>query len=280
MTAALPATTRTPATSSPLAIERWPWLRGVMGALGLALLGDAVVLMGYGMFNVGVLVPLAVGAALLLIVALRGRVAGAVAHSVGWRRMWRLGWAALILWLASLGLLWGLIADQVNAAADAGSVDAIIVLGSSTRDGQPSATLARRLDAAAQIARTRPDALVVTSGGVDFGERESEGRVMANYLQEVHGLPGDRVLAEEKSTSTALNLQYSQDMLANRGVARDARVAIVTSDFHTLRARWIARKSGLVNITTVGASTPLSIRFNAWLREYFAVASSWLLGEF
>jgi uncharacterized SAM-binding protein YcdF (DUF218 family) len=56
-------------------------------------------------------------------------------------------------------------------------------------------------------------------------------------------------------------------------------VAVVTSDFHTLRAQRIARKVGYTRTISVPAPTPLYIRYNAWLREYFATASSWLLRE-
>jgi uncharacterized SAM-binding protein YcdF (DUF218 family) len=56
-------------------------------------------------------------------------------------------------------------------------------------------------------------------------------------------------------------------------------VAVVTSDFHTLRAQRIARKMGYTRAVPVAAPTPLYIRYNAWLREYFAMASSWVLRE-
>ena len=56
-------------------------------------------------------------------------------------------------------------------------------------------------------------------------------------------------------------------------------VVVVTSDFHTLRAQAIARRQGWQQVQAVGAPTPLYLRYNAWLREYFALASSRLLGE-
>jgi hypothetical protein len=46
-----------------------------------------------------------------------------------------------------------------------------------------------------------------------------------------------------------------------------------------VRAQRIARKVGYAQVLPVAAPTPLYIRYNAWLREYFAFASSWLLGE-
>lgn len=247
---------------------------------GLVLLADALVLMAHGMFNLGVTLPAALGLLFVVSSSCHARIARAMRRNARLRWFWRLGWGAFGLWLASLLALWAQLLVHSQQPADLSPLQAIVVLGSATRDGQPSPTLALRLDKAAQLAAQHPQALVVTSGGVDFGEQESEGAVMARYLRQRHGLAAGRLVLEERSTSTELNLAWSQPLLRERGVAADAPIAIVTSDFHTLRAGWIARRNGYGQAITVGAPTPLSIRPNAWLREYFAVLSGWVLGEF
>lgn len=256
------------------------WLRVLCGFMGALLLGNALILMLYGMFNVGVLLPATLGLALLCLVFYRQKISRLLNGSGKLRGLWGVGWTVFALWFASLLAFWLYIAQHTRSDTVERPIDALIVLGSATHDGQPSLTLAHRLDVAAALAHQHPAALVVTSGGVDFGERESEGRVMARYLTQRHGMDPARVIMEEHSTSTALNLSLSQLLLSARGLPTNASVSIVTSDFHTLRAKWIADKAGLRNVETVGAPTPLSIRFNAWLREYFAVLSSWALGEF
>lgn len=268
------STNHSPSILQPL------WLRVLCGVIGALLLGDAVVLMGYGMFNVGILVPAVIGAVLLAMLIWRKRLSEMLARHSTLRKIWRWGWILFALWLISLLVFWLRIAEQMHAEKTQQPVDAIIVLGSATRDGQPSQTLAHRLDVAAALAKVQPNALIATSGGVDFGETESEGRIMARYLEQRHGIAPARLIMEERSTSTALNLSLSMELLAAHDLSADAHIAIVTSDFHTPRAQWIADKVGLQNAHTVGAPTPLSIRFNAWLREYFAVASSWVLREF
>lgn len=258
-------------------LGRVQWLGLVAG---LVLLADALVLMAHGMFNLGVTLPAALGLFFVASSWNHAGVARVLQRRARLRRLWWLGWGVFWLWLASLLLFWAqLLLHSRQPAADS-PPQAIVVLGSATRDGQPSPTLALRLDRAAQWAAQHPQALVVTSGGVDFGEKESEGAVMARYLRQRHGLAAERLVLEERSTSTQLNLAWSQALLRERGVAADAPIAIVTSDFHTLRAGWIARRSGYAQAITVGAPTPLSIRPNAWLREYFAVLSGWVLGEF
>ena len=83
---------------------------------------------------------------------------------------------------------------------------------------------------------------------------------------------------EDQSTSTALNLSNSRIILEEKNIRINSPIAIVTSDFHTLRAT--AYKQGYGNITSIGANAPLSTRYNAWLREYFAYLSGWLLNEY
>jgi uncharacterized SAM-binding protein YcdF (DUF218 family) len=54
-------------------------------------------------------------------------------------------------------------------------------------------------------------------------------------------------------------------------------ILIVSSDFHVLRARMIARRLGWSSVQTAGATTPLYIRYNDWLREYFSFIKGFLL---
>ena len=254
-----------------------PWVGGVVGAL---LFTDAVVLMaGYGQFNVGVLLPFVLGAGLLATSLGRARLRLWLAGAERRRRLWRLGGWTLGCWVLSVAAFWLVLARGGHAQAAGPAPAAIVVLGSRAPHAQPSATLSARLDTALMQAERFPQALVLVSGGVDLGEQRSEAQAMGDYLR-AKGLPAQRIVQEEGSTSTAQNLAQSKPLLAARGIAVDAPMLIVSSDFHTLRAGWIARKAGYANARTVGAPTPLSVRYNAWLREYFAVIAGFMLREF
>lgn len=159
-------------------------------------------------------------------------------------------------------------------------VKAIIVLGSGVENGKPSAALAKRLDAAVPVAKTSPQALLILSGGLDFGERETEAVIMARYLQQHYAIPSSDMALEDQSTSTELNLKNSKAILVQHQINLTDPVAIVTSDFHTIRAAAIARKQGYQHVTMISAPTPLFMRYNAWLREYFAFLSGWVLNEY
>jgi len=177
---------------------------------------------------------------------------------------------------------WMVLGRAANPAAGAGAgapPRALLVLGSGTPRDTVSPTLAARLDLALARAAVFPRATVVVSGGPSFGGKLSEGRIMGDYLRS-RGLDAGRILQEEDSSSTEENLVFSQRLLGLHGVDADAPVEIVTSDFHVLRARWIARGAGWRQVSAVGAPMPLYLRYNAWLREYFAVLSGFLLREF
>ena len=158
-------------------------------------------------------------------------------------------------------------------------VQAIVVLGGGIRGGEPRPGLAARLDRAAELARLQPDALVAVCGGPVWGEEYTEADTMARYLRQRHGLAPERLLLERESTSTVLNLQLARPLLAARGVQPTAPLALVTSDFHLWRSLRIAGRQGFTSVVPVEAPTPRPIRANAWLREYFATFSSWVLRE-
>lgn len=249
-------------------------------AVGASLMSDALFLMVQHVFSLGSTLPLVLGLGLLAAGVRWQPLQAWLDAAPRRRRAWRWAWVAFVAWIASVALFWSVLARATTAApALAAAPRAIIVLGSGTPRGQVSPTLAQRLDTALVLAARYPDAVVLTSGGIDLGETRSEGAVMGDYLR-AHGLPPQRLLQEERSTSTEENLLLSAAVLRRRGVTPGDRVLLVTSDFHTLRAGWIARRAGYTQVATAGAPTPLYLRYNAWLREYFAVASGYMLREF
>ena len=248
-------------------------------AVGGLLLIDALVLMAMGHFNVGVVLPAAMGAAALLLSWKWRTVQSWRAAKSLHARLWALGWVGLFFWLVSLLWFWSRLFSLGLEPQQVPQVQAIVVLGSGTLNGQPRPVLAARLDTAAALAKLQPKALIAVCGGIDWGETESEAEVMARYLKQRHSIAPERLVLEKLSTSTELNLKLSRPFLLERGMAADAPWAMVSSDFHLMRAMDMAKRQQLPNVYPVAAPTPLATRFNAWLREYFAMASSWVLGE-
>lgn len=251
--------------------------RALAWSIGLVLAGDGLVLIALGYFNLGVVLPLGLGLGLCALGLRWEQTARWVGATPRRATLWRWFWWAVLGWLVTLAAFWGLLATKKLADVPAAPPAAIVVLGSGSPGSTASPTLVARLELALRDATRHPQAVVLVSGGISFRAR-SEGEVMAEYLQQ-RGLPAGRIVKEERSTSTEENLVFSRPLLAAAGVPADAPVHIVTSDFHTLRTGLIARRAGYTAATAIGADTPLYLRYNIWLREYFALLSSWVLRE-
>ena len=256
-------------------------VRVILTLIGSLMIVDCTILMAVGKVNFGSVVPFLVGMVF-------------VAHGIFWRniirficqnrwlsRLWYGLWMVFFIWLISFGIFAYALQQQIKQSAKPiPEVAAIIVLGSGTVAGKPTPTLAKRLDTAAPLIDSQKSALVITSGGIGFGQTRSEAYIMATYLYDTYDIPLKHILQEGQSTSTAENLIYSQEILAAKGISIAEPIAIVTSDFHIIRAANIARYQGYVQPIMLASPTPLSIRYNAWFREYFAFVSGWLFGEY
>lgn len=255
--------------------------RIVLTVMGIVIIVDCVALMMVGKVNFGTVVPFAIGIIFVAHGLYWRRIRDFIGRRRLYKRVWGALWGAFAVWLVSFGVFIGSLQQQIERSRQPlPKIAAIIVLGSGTVDGKPTPTLAKRLDAAAPIIQAQPDAIVITSGGVGFGRSRSEADIMATYLHDTHGIPFEHISQEGQSTSTEENLSYSQAILTTQGVSITDPIAIVTSDFHTVRAAAIARHQGYKQPMTVTSTTPLSIRYNAWFREYFAFVSGWALGEY
>lgn len=252
--------------------------RAMAGILGLLLALDGLILMAAGYLNLGVVLPLAIGVGLCVLCLRWTQIHGGLRRSPRRATVWRWFWAGVSFWVATVAVFWCVLGFRASAGLPATAPAAIVVLGSGSPGDTASPTLAARLDLALLDAARHPDAWVLVSGGIRF-RTYSEGEVMAAYLRQ-RGLSAHRILKEELSTSTEENLVFSRRQLVAAGVPLDAPIHVVTSDFHTLRAGLIARRVGYTAVSTLGAQTPLYLRYNIWLREYFALISSWALQEY
>ena len=150
-------------------------------------------------------------------------------------------------------------------------VDFVIVLGSGLRGSRVPPLLAGRLDRAKQVydraVRRGRSPLLITSGGQGPDEDIPESHAMASYLIE-RGVPEDRILREDKSTSTLENLTFSRELMV--GLRPKYRCLIVTNNFHAFRAALTARKAK-VNGQVIGSPTAAYYWPTATIREFVAI---------
>lgn len=154
-------------------------------------------------------------------------------------------------------------------AAAVEKADAVIVFGCRVHGYEPSQRLQERLDAALSVLEEYEDSVCVVSGGKGEDETVSEAEVMRAYLEE-HGIAPERIVMEERATSTAENLSYSMAVLAQMDLPKDAAIVGISGDYHAMRIDLLAKQQD-VALTTVGIGGSGFVSLHASLvREFMA----------
>jgi hypothetical protein len=123
----------------------------------------------------------------------------------------------------------------VNAVADAPEL-AVVLGGGLAADGAPLASTAARAHKAAQLARERPELVVICSGDRQLeapGGTPSEAALMRDLIA-ARGIDPERVVIEDESRDTIGNavltaVRYLKDI-------EPRPLAVITSPFHLERA--------------------------------------------
>ncbi|MGG6311033.1 YdcF family protein [Paenibacillus macerans] len=158
------------------------------------------------------------------------------------KRLFR--WASI---LVLLGLGWMLFAlAQIGSIERNPSVvtelaqpaDVGIVLGAAMWGDAPSPGLRERLEQSLQDYESGKFKLFLLTGGLDTPKSNfTEAEGMAIYLEQ-HGVPRDKMLLENKATSTYENLKFSQAIMNERGLTS---ALIITHTYHGNRSLEIAK---------------------------------------
>ncbi|PAB59641.1 YdcF family protein [Anaeromicrobium sediminis] len=178
-----------------------------------------------------------------------------------------------LLWLISFILIEGLI--LVNGVSkEYKEVDYIVVLGAGLKWDKLSATLKERLDKSYEYLNKNENIKIVVSGGQGPDEATSEAFAMEQYLVGL-GISKDRIIKEDKSTSTYENLKNTYDILQEEERKEKIRIGIVTNRFHQFRAGVLAKEIGFEPYAIVSKTKFYQIP-KYYLREYFAIIKSFL----
>ena len=154
-------------------------------------------------------------------------------------------------------------------------LDYLIVLGAHVNGDQLSRALHYRVEEARKYLDRNLHTMAVLSGGRGEGEWISEAQAMEDYL--IHrGIVRERLILEERSTSTAENLRYSLELLPDRQV----KIGVVTNNFHVFRGVAIGKKLGCTQIWGISAPYPSWKLIWYSFRELLAllkdkIASNW-----
>jgi len=191
--------------------------------------------------------------------------------------LWR-----VVMILVSLGLMYFCAVELPiikNSFTDKDSGrDYLIVLGAAVHGDVPSLALTHRLEGALEYMETYPDSVAIVSGGKGEGENISEAQCMYDWLT-AHGIAPERVIMEDKATSTMENLQFSFEIIRSRGDEPDGSIALVSSSYHLYRAKSMAKILGAEAAGVAGSPGYPVYMLNCYIREAFGVTHLWVFGR-
>ncbi|SHK05035.1 DUF218 domain-containing protein [Clostridium cavendishii DSM 21758] len=118
---------------------------------------------------------------------------------------------------------------------------AILILGCRVKGEVPSAFLMERTRHGAELFKKGYGEYIIVSGGKGSGEDISEAEAMKRILIE-EGVPKEKIIEENKSTSTAENLKFSSKIIKEKDFND---VLIVSNEFHLRRASILAKKNNI-----------------------------------
>lgn len=149
--------------------------------------------------------------------------------------------------------------------------DVILVLGARVRaDGGPGPSVRRRVAHAVREFRRGAAPRLLMSGG-SFEGLPAESHVMRDLAVDA-GVPGDRILVEERSRNTLENMAFSLPILERNDWRR---VLVVTDGFHMPRSLLILRRLGIDATGSRASGAPAWYRLLAGGREAVMYLRQW-----
>lgn len=152
--------------------------------------------------------------------------------------------------------------------------DYLIVLGCQIRGTTVTKSLKRRLDSAYDYAAKNEKVIIIVSGGQGKGEDISEAQAMYEYLT-ARGIDKSRIIREDQSTDTNENMQYSAGYIENS----EAKVGIVTNNFHIFRSKALARAKGMNHLCGVPSASDEVLFVNYMVREAIGIVKDFCFGN-
>ena len=147
--------------------------------------------------------------------------------------------------------------------------DAVIVLGAGIRGEKVTLPLKMRLDKAIQYHNENPESVIVVTGGQGFQETVTEAYAMEKSLIKC-GIEKDKIIKEEKATSTTENMEFSKALL-DKHFGDNYSIVVITNNFHMFRGTSIAKKTGFNDVSHMHAGLQWYNLMPCYLRESIAV---------
>jgi uncharacterized SAM-binding protein YcdF (DUF218 family) len=127
-------------------------------------------------------------------------------------------------------------------------------MGAAQYNGRPSPVFKARLDHAAQLFRQHLAPRLIVAGGTGSGDTVSEADVGRRYLL-TPGTDTAAVVAIGTGRATEPELRAAADWIRAHG---GHRVILVSDGFHMLRLGLIARRLGLLPLSSPARTSPIA----------------------
>jgi uncharacterized SAM-binding protein YcdF (DUF218 family) len=177
-----------------------------------------------------------------------------------------IGYAAFRIW------------DQGNRD-ERPAADAIVVLGAAQYDGRPSPIFAARLDHAIDLFHAGVAPVLIVTGGKAEGDRTTEAASAREYAIR-HDVPGEAILAEDKSRTTLQSIRGVAGLMRDHGLES---AVFVSDPSHMLRVLRMASDEGITGYGSPTRTSPLEgdpvRRVDAIVHELGALAVYFVSGE-
>lgn len=155
--------------------------------------------------------------------------------------------------------------------------DYMVVLGAKVRVTGPSASLWDRIYGAYDYMVEHPDVIAIVSGGQGDDEPMTEAESMQAELI-LLGIDPDRIWLEDQATSTLENLDFSMKLVEEKAGSRPAKIGVLSSEFHLLRANMFATRQNVAAITIPAKTSDPGTFWGYFLREILMVWYYGLIG--
>ncbi|MEG0914164.1 MAG: YdcF family protein [Christensenellaceae bacterium] len=248
-------------------------LRIIFIIIGALLIADTIFVLTISNMNLGVILPALLGIPLFLYGIFQRPLD--TWFSKGFGKFIKWFFIAGYLFLTAVFVIFSIQMNIAAHTAPPADADAIIVLGAGLKNAEPTLTLANRLDQALFYYTQNPNSFIVVSGGFGHGQSVSEAQAMQDYLT-ARGVAPQKILKEEKSTSTGENFAFSKKILDDV-FKKPYTIVYVTNDFHILRAGMNAQHYGF-DAHGLSAPSPAYVAFNSYLREALALLKATVFG--
>lgn len=151
-----------------------------------------------------------------------------------------------------------------------------IVFGAKIKPDGPTATLAARLDCAADAMREDETAVCIVTGGQGPDEVETEAESMKRYLV-AHGIDQSRIHTETRASNTRENIIFSKELIESEDLG-EREVICVSSDTHIPRISLMCSREGLDARFMKAPSPKKEFLFTTLVREHLSYIKMFLMG--